>query len=181
MINDLSTSDVIAISAVLISIISLVSTALQARANKEHNMLSVRPSLNLNWELSDSNKISCSVSNCGIGPAYLSSLYFNTSDVRIQVKSYRDFIRFFSEHVSREFEQEHGVRFGVKYGGFDEQAVIPSGGAQFMMEFYNDSSLNHADVFKYIKELQLEISYKCAYGQKYNYKSTSIQKLLELP
>ena len=181
MSNDLSTSDVIAISAVLISIISLASTILQARANKKHNVLSVRPSLNLNWDLTGSNKISCSISNGGIGPAYLSSLYFKLSNERVQIKSYRDFVNFFNEQVSKEFEQDYGTRFDIRYGGFDDQAVIPAGNSLFMMEFYNDNCLNHGDVLKYIKDFQLEVSYKCAYGKCYCYESTSIGRLLELP
>lgn len=176
----MSTSDIIAVCAILISVMSLISTILQFQSSKKHNILSVRPSLNINWELTDDNKISCSLSNGGIGPAYLSRLNFKIPNKKVQIKSYRDFISFFNDNVNSNFDLDHGTKFGVRYGGFDKQAVIPSGRSLLMMEFYNDNKLDHSSVLMYIKDLEIEVYYKCAYEKDYSYNSTSIRALIEL-
>ncbi|MEZ9207324.1 hypothetical protein AB6E95_07555 [Vibrio splendidus] len=181
MSSDFLKTDTIAICAVIISILSLFSTIWQLRSSKKHSILSVRPSLNLNWDLTENNKISCSLLNGGIGPAYLSKLYFNVLGRKVQIKSYKDFIDFFNEYVNSDFKLDYRKKFGVIYGGFDKEAVISQGSSLLLMEFHNDNQLDRNAILKYIKDLEIEVGYKCAYEQCYLCRSTSIKILLDLP
>jgi hypothetical protein len=113
----MSTLDPVAIAAAITSLCALFATLWQAQITREHNRLSVRPTLV--WHqmrsITDAGiEVVFSVRNCGIGPALVKDRYFMLNGRRFtSVAPHGDQIRELGEAVLAQklsyFIREHGL------------------------------------------------------------------------
>lgn len=180
VINNLLASDIIAMCAIVISLLTANITIKQSNATKQHNILSVKPSLNIDWDFTGNDEVTCLLTNKGIGPAYLSSMKFYYDERSVEIFSFNNYMDFFKENSI--CTDNFGSEFGVRYGGFDNKAIISPGNSQLVIAFYrlNSKELNVDEVFKCLGNVEMEIIYKCAYGNEHKYKSTKINSFLNI-
>ncbi|KOO13204.1 hypothetical protein AKJ18_19795 [Vibrio xuii] len=161
--KNMTSSDVIAICAVFIAILSFVSTAWQAWLMRTHNKMSVRPHVEIIGDYMRGNDISYIISNDGLGPAIISTVELTLNNERYEVKDYDDFKSALMKidididklpHKIRIMEMNTaiGVSKNVLFMGF------PKSGTDISMRL---------DLERKLKKMDITISYKCIYGKEF--------------
>ncbi len=95
-------SEILSVSAIIIAIVTAVTTIIQTRDNKKHNILSVRPHLNTIAESSQVNKLNkykynVVLKNSGIGPAFISNIKYQLNGKELE--SSKDFDIIFKNNL----------------------------------------------------------------------------------
>ncbi|WAJ72233.1 hypothetical protein [Catenovulum adriaticum] len=165
--NSFTKSDITAISSVVIAFLALFLTIWQGLVVKKHNRLSLQPILRFASEVAVSKKgLVFSISNHGVGPAIISSLYYVVKGKRYEIVNINSF-------------SELRVNLGLTDFDFSllghpkiKNAVIPAGENTIIFKFANldgtdltDSELNKTIVHSLPK---FGVDYTCTYGKKYS-------------
>lgn len=162
----METSAVISIVTTGIAVAAVVVSLLQARAMKQHNMLSVRPVVELWIRREVGGKTGIVVVNRGMGPAFITQVKMGFDGMpreawnRTTLYSVRDSL-----------QPDPGQ---IRYMVLKSEHSLPSGFEEFLLHVDDYDSIKHASFWNWINSrMMLEIGYKSLYGPKYTVELSS--------
>lgn len=166
-VNTFSTSDIIAVCAVVIAILSLFAIIWQSYLTRRHNFLSVKPHLDIKLYLVPEHPIKIQIINNGVGPAIIKNVSIPKPQNRkqkLEVDSPKLFFDLFLEKKSSESVQLVTTVTALK------NSSIPSNGSidYFVIENSDINPELFENIKNMLKNIELEIEYECVYGIKYN-------------
>lgn len=99
--DEINSSDVIALSAVVIAVCSLGVSIWQGYLARRHNQLSVKPYVYLNWHLSHGDNVTCQIKNDGLGTAFINSFKVEIDGVTHEILTIDDFLRLLHSKIGQ--------------------------------------------------------------------------------
>ena len=157
-------SDYIAISSALIAGLALAVTFWQLSVARKHNMLSVKPHLNINLSLYPAEPVTFTLVNVGVGPAFV-----DKCSILLDGREYDPFdpdgIHKLISHIGLDPE-----KIAWKGTALSKGASILPGNAHCILEF--TQSVNDQDVHEKLRQvaprIDLDVTYKCVYGNDFD-------------
>ncbi len=163
--NNWNTDRIVALSAMSISVLTLITFIYQTSLMKKQSQLSVLPYLTVSSSYNSSNEnpsFKLILINEGVGPAIIES-----RKVFFEGKEYNeDFFDFLSKQLP-----ELDTMDNISHSSFDYGSVLPSGEEIYLIAGFGDRevvdylavSLNNLNE----KELDYEIIYRSIYGERW--------------
>ncbi|WP_145994126.1 hypothetical protein [Vibrio harveyi] len=162
----LEASDVIAISAAVIALASVVVAVWQVKLSKRHNVLSVKPQVYVSGYFVRGTDIYLALGNFGVGPAMIKSVTLRSKDLDVvrSIKNYSDYKNIFLD-------------FGFNLSDFDHKAMsfdvdIPVGCGKelkFLELHYHQEQYDlFVEVASFLSSLEIEVIYECIYQNNYS-------------
>lgn len=165
--SGLNNSDITAFSSMLIALFALIATLYQGFITRTHNVLSLRPLVSISSQVILSRDVTLHLSNQGVGPAIITSVYYLIDNKKFELRVGEDF------HALR-------GRMGLTNFDFDLEcnlsiftSIIPAAEDVTFLKFINVKhperetvELNREIVMSLPKFI---INYKCMYDKKYTY------------
>ncbi|HDY7531307.1 hypothetical protein ABRZ82_21690 [Vibrio vulnificus] len=158
----LQASDVIAISAACIALISGVIALWQGWLMRRHNILSVTPHIDIAKSLIPGKPINMVMSNHGVGPAIIDEISFVKPDgSKIVLSTYESYESAFLSvgvelnsltHLTRQLSSGTPIGTGKDIELFSVSHSDPS---------------RHRQLIDIVEEMEFKVSYKCVYGKSY--------------
>jgi hypothetical protein len=153
-------SDTIATTSALIALLVLGATFWGAYLQRRHNVLSLRPFIDITCFFFTNESVRFEMKNGGVGPAFIKNIYIKIDGVRYEVRSVEDY-----ETVVK--------KLGAEIGGSETEFYVPHGngalvsGESLVILKFNESS-KMAKAFKAaIPRIGIEVKYGCAYENEY--------------
>ena len=163
----LNTSDVIAMSAVLVALCALVTTLWQAHVARAHNRLSVRPHLAWNINRVRANRgceLVFTLENCGVGPAIVVDRFFSVDGARYPASGH-DAVEKLLSTVIGEALSYHLRQNGLPGVG----SPIPAGRSYVVAHiFFPLSSIEVVDEFMDRADVGFQVHYECLYRRRFH-------------
>ncbi len=169
MESSMTNTDIIAVSAVCVALLALVTSLWQAVIARRHNRLSVRPFILATSGVVKNGFATLEVSNNGVGPAIIQCMKLKSSKFSSELKKLEDFVTFF-ENGNINLMQEQGWHATAIANG---TALLPGKSIEIFKFDLNGSGeelQNKLDIF--FDGIDLELKYKCIYGKEFSYKKT---------
>lgn len=153
----LEASEVVALAAVFISILALFATIWQSYATRKHNILSVKPLLDIDRNLSPVEGIKVVLRNNGIGVAIIETL-------KVEYKS-------ITQDFSSEVISTIGAQYSITFPAFHASIVgkgtsLRAGDLISLVEFETYNGDNES-VIKLISDLSFIVEYRDIYGNNH--------------
>ena len=152
---------IFSVSVVIIALCALFISVWSAYQVRHHNKLSVRPKLILEYSTATGSEfIGLSVSNYGLGPAYIKSfeLFYDNSLIKSTIFKGWDTIVKLSK-----------TKIPYYYFGFSNDSVLDKGGNKvlFGLSAPNQSSINNEIFFKTLSHVTVRINYESIYEESF--------------
>lgn len=160
---DLSNSDVIAISAIVIALASLLVAVWQAALTRKHNKLSVKPHLTLESVMSTGHDIEVLLCNNGIGTACLKSFNIVIEGKRHNISNVYDL----NSLLKR--DNFHLDKTNVSFYPYTGNNTIRAGDSVTLLHFAGSASdtIIASDIVIELGLMTFQIEYECLYGERY--------------
>ena len=129
--SDLTNSDVIAISSGVVALCALGTSIWQGYISRHHNLLSVRPHLEIVVSLSRDEGLRFRLVNGGLGPALLDSVSFIHREQWVSVETTDDYLRL----VNLMIPSEKFTVITLESYVPDNHTIINQGGHRSFSEF----------------------------------------------
>jgi len=163
--SGLNNSDITAISSMVIAFFAFAVALFQGVITRQHNVLSLRPLISISSEIVLSQDVSLRLSNSGVGPAIITSVYYLIGNKKFELR------------VGEDFHDLRG-RMGLTDFDFDLvcnlsifKSIIPAAEDMVFLKFINVKHPEYETVElneKIVKSLpKFIINYKCLYEKKY--------------
>ncbi|WP_234336831.1 hypothetical protein [Streptomyces xylophagus] len=150
----MKSENVIALCAVLIALCSLTVSIYEARASRRHNRNSVRPILQLHRIWHHGSRTGIRLSNCGLGPAIVTS-----SRVWVDGEAIGPWTSACANRLS------DGLSIRPSYSTFNEQEVFAVDREKYLLSVPTYSPQDHADFEALIQDrITVEIRYDSLHG-----------------
>ena len=159
----LSPTDMIAICAVFISVVALGSSIWQGIITRRHNMLSVRPRVDLTFSIDKSKPFRIIIKNTGLGLAIIEHISATLCRKTYYLNSKESLDSLFEDLIGDNFELKG------KYSYLSQNVGIPPNSEIIFVSLQpvNDQAMFWSLIEKNLKNLHIEISYKCLYENHY--------------
>lgn len=158
LVENLESSDIIAICAVVIAVMSMIATAYQAWVARMHARISVRPHVDFITRTLVKEPLAIELHNRGIGPALIQSitLKFDGGEYDVTAGLPQFLLEKFSAlpYYSQQSTHMPGTPIGVTQN-FALIAFFPALG----------DAAQHTNARDLIKQFEFFVTYKCLYGQ----------------
>ena len=168
---NLSSSDLIALSAVVIAICALFTSVWEARIARRHNVLSVRPHIEVVVDSTPTEVCVLSFKNGGLGPAMIDAISFHFEGATYQPKSVDEYIRFLQLFAGVQMD---GVACYSRCYVPDRQTVVLQGET---LELFSISGSNTDELYRKVSErlpkLGISVGYQCMYGLRHAFTKSS--------
>ena len=153
----MNASTVIAISATVIAVASLVVSVYEARAARRHNRYAVRPLLGLTTAFPVGGTAGLRLRNSGLGPAKITG-----TKVTLDGAPAGDLSRASVDKLREDLRvRPHAVTLGG-------QPFLDTDYDQFLLSVHSYDSAEHREFRKLIEDrLQIEIRYSSLYGERF--------------
>ncbi|NAZ55683.1 hypothetical protein GL177_20575 [Vibrio toranzoniae] len=165
IISEITNSDIIAISSVVVALVALVVVILQGHVSRKHNMLTLRPVLIIESESSLKHGVSIRFRNHGQGPAFIKKLEYIIDGKSYNLYSGNDYSDLMKRVGLVHFD------FSIKCNASVSDSVIPSLGEGIFIQFYNydGSKIEDENTNRTIIESlpEFKVKYKCSYDKSY--------------
>ncbi|WP_332405968.1 hypothetical protein [Vibrio metschnikovii] len=165
IISEITNSDIIAISSVVVALVALVVAISQSYVTREHNVLALRPVLIIESESSLKDGISIRFRNHGQGPAFIKKVEYIIDGKSYDISSGNDY-----SDLMKRIGLVH-IDFSIKCNASVSDSVIPSLGEGVFIQFYNYDGSKIEDENKnrtIIESLpEFKVKYKCSYDKSY--------------
>ncbi len=165
IIAEITNSDIIAISSVVVALIALVVAILQGHITRKHNLLTLRPVLTIESESSLKQGVSIRFRNHGQGPAFIKKVEYIVDGKSYSLSSGNDYSDLMKRIGLVDFN------FSIKCNASVSDSVIPSLGEGVFIQFYNydgskieDENLNRT-IIEFLPEFK--VNYRCSYDKSY--------------
>ncbi|MFC1588928.1 hypothetical protein ACFL3P_01505 [Pseudomonadota bacterium] len=158
----LTSSDITAISAVVVAIVAVGISLWQGYVTRRHNHLSVKPDIGLCTDIVVGHDISCSLFNNGIGPAFIKSLTLSYKNEVFNLNKHEAYKLLFSKFgVDLDTTQHLACTY--------DEPTFSQNTEYMLFKFTNsskDTELRDALV-KYFPDININITYECIYGNSF--------------
>jgi hypothetical protein len=160
LLVELGASNVIAIAAAVIAVLSLFATFWQAWIARQHNKLSVRPFITCLITARDDEPVSLSIRNDGLGTAVM-------NDIRVFYKGVEFYLGNFDLHEALDHECRR-VGLTLDLSAFGPGFALAPGSTEQIFSFENSAEdrEKHAVASELIRQLQFNIEYESLYGER---------------
>ena len=167
-LSELTNSEITALSSVFIAFFAFIVAILQGFITRKHNILSLRPLVSFHNKMALTKDIYIGLSNHGVGPAIITSVYYFIDNDKYELKGGNDF-QSLIERIGLT-----DINFNLECNLSVGNTVIPASGNSVLLNFLN-VSCEHLDKTeineKILKALPtFIINYKCTYNKKYTEK-----------
>ncbi|EKF9135559.1 hypothetical protein ACPF4N_002999 [Vibrio cholerae] len=165
IIAEITNSDIIAISSVLVALIALVVAILQGHITRKHNQLTLRPVLTIESESSLKHGVSIKFCNHGQGPAFIKKVEYVVDGKSYSLSSGNDYSDLMKRIGLVDFN------FSIRCNASVSDSVIPSLGEAVFIQFYNydGSKIEDENINRTIIESlpEFKVNYRCSYDKSY--------------
>lgn len=164
-LQNISSSDWIALSSGVIALVALVTTLWQAHLMRTHNFLSSRPVLNIDSLSRSEGGIGILIRNCGPGPAFVSAVTATFRKTQYSLTNRREFETFVSALVNSGLPCE---KFTASVAS-NETVIAP--GETFdllLVEQKEGRDVISQNFAKLMHEVRIDVRYKSLYSHTYN-------------
>lgn len=156
-------SNIIAASAAAIACISLIVSIWHGHLQRRHNILSVKPQLNLYSIFNSNEDVTLYISNDGLGTAIIKSFKIEEDGI---VKDVDSVTTFMSALVDKSM---HRDKLNITFNFFNKNSAIRAGSSQNII-CYEGSRKDieiASDIVLSLSDTYFIIEYECMYGKKY--------------
>jgi hypothetical protein len=162
MFGNLQSSDIIALSAAVIALCSLIISIWQGYLMRMHNRISLRPKIDINYRTHNGDLLGITLQNNGFGTAIVSKTEIRFNDQVFLFHSIDEWYSFM-EHVL-----PHRVQ--CRYTGFtpDKDYSIAAGDSVELFVIEPDEAAGDYIEQKFIiDKLKFNITYRSLYNEKF--------------
>lgn len=158
--------EVIAAISAVIALIALFSTLYSNAVQRKHNVLSLKPILDINCTAYPSQPLRFDVKNSGVGPAIIRHIYVVIDGVRYESRSVEDYARIMKQ-------------LGPEIGGSEFRCYVTHGngalrpGESIELLAFTESNQNakmQALFASAVPRIGIEIDYECVYERRHSVK-----------
>lgn len=156
-------SDWIALASAVVAACALTVTVWQLLVQRRHNLLSVRPHLELVTDGTEKSHLRVWIKNSGLGPALLDKIAFRAPGGWHCIRTRDDALHFIA------LIGGPNVKKVPRYYIPDRYSAINPGGAIDLCHLELEDKVNESTASQVERLLSLEyrIEYRCMYGEKY--------------
>lgn len=156
------------VAALVVSLCALGLTVYQAYLSREHNRISVRPSLSTFYDIDPApdnpriTLVSIKLKNSGLGPAVIKSFEILVEGEAVTVKSPDEMHRLVLKHLTGHIVEDR-CRFVVLVKHY---VMAQDASEEIALIAIRDITLEQSEV---LKKLALRVSFESAYGEPFTY------------
>lgn len=170
LIQKLEVSEWTSIGAILVSFCALGLTIWQGILTRKHNILSVKPYLDITWSNIEAERLACTLENNGIGTAFLNEITYFYQGQEFPIE---DKLGYFALFQSMGLDDDAS---NVHITHLQTHSSIPQGGSITLFDFksvVNDKGV-HQVIASKIRNIEIQAEYKCIYGKTYQTSKSSL-------
>ncbi len=152
---------IVSLSAIIIAVASIIVTVWQGFETRRHNRLSVRPKLEISFELKlKDNSFAYTLTNKGLGPAVITDVKFYVDGMVVQKGGFS---------IYDKFKEKLGLKdYKTLYTGIYPGKTIKSNEEIDIIRFFLKEKDNPRNfISRVYRRVVIEIGYKSMYGEEF--------------